>query len=159
METAVPLMIPRRALLALTTLALCATGALADERATKDEAIALTNAAFDHIKKVGVEKAYKDFTTDKAAWNKKDLYVMVYDSKAVALAHGGNEKLVGKDMSAIKDGNGKPVVLGLIDVAAKGGGWFDYDWPDPLTKKMMAKSTYARKQPNGEGFIGVGIYR
>jgi signal transduction histidine kinase len=133
--------------------------ALAQERGTKDEAKAMVDAAFDHIKKVGAEKAYKDFTTDKTHWVKKDLYVMVYDSKAVALAHGANEKLVGKDMSAVKDGNGKPVVGGLIDVAAKGGGWFDYDWPDPVTKKLMAKTTYARKQPNGEGFIGVGVYR
>ena len=70
-----------------------------------------------------------------------------------------NEKLVGKDMSAVKDANGTPVVTGMIAVAAKGGGWFDYDWPDPVTKKIMAKSTYARKPPSGDGFIGVGIYK
>ena len=133
--------------------------ALAQERGTKEEAIAMTKAAFEHIKKVGAEKAYKDFTTDKAAWVKKDLYVMVYDGKAVTLAHGANDKLVGKDMSAVKDANGNPVVLGLINVAAKGGGWFDYDWPDPITKKIAAKSTYAIKPPSGDGFIGVGIYR
>jgi signal transduction histidine kinase len=84
---------------------------------------------------------------------------MVFDNKGVALAHGANDKMVGKDLSGVKDGNGKPVIVGLLEVAAKGGGWFDYDWPDPITKKMAAKSTYARKQPNGEGFVGVGIYR
>lgn len=133
--------------------------AAAQERGSKDEAKALVDAAYEHIKKVGPQKAYADFTTDKAAWTKKDLYVMVFDNKAVVLAHGGNEKLLGKDLSAVKDGNGKPVVTGLLDTAAKGGGWYDYDWPDPISKKMMAKSTYARKQPNGEGFVGVGIYR
>ncbi|MBQ1761608.1 MAG: cache domain-containing protein [Aquincola sp.] len=143
----------------LLTAACFALPAAAQERGTKEEAKAMADAAFEHIKKVGTQKAYADFTTDKAAWTKKDLYVMVYDSKAVVLAHGGNDKLLGKDMSAVKDGNGKPVVTGLIDIAAKGGGWYDYDWPDPISKKMMAKSTYARKQPNGEGFIGVGIYR
>lgn len=145
------------AMLMAACFALPATAA--DERGTKEEAKAMADAAFEHIKKVGPQKAYADFTTDKAAWTKKDLYVMVYDSKAVVLAHGGNEKLLGKDMSAVKDGNGKPVVTGLIDMAAKGGGWYDYDWPDPITKKMMGKSTFARKQPNGEGFVGVGIYR
>ena len=133
--------------------------AAAQERGTKDEAKAMVDAAYEHIKKVGPQKAYADFTTDKATWTKKDLYVMVFDNKAVVLAHGGNEKLLGKDLSAVKDGNGKPVVPGLLDTAAKGGGWYDYDWPDPISKKMMAKSTYARKQPNGEGFVGVGIYR
>jgi cytochrome c len=141
-------------------LVLCCLGnALAQERGTRDEAKAMADAAFEHIKKVGSEKAFHDFTADKAAWTKKDLYVMVYDSKGVALAHGGNEKIVGKDMSGVKDANGVAIVGGMIALAAKGGGWFDYDWPDPLTKKLMPKSTFARKQPNGEGFIGVGIYR
>lgn len=135
------------------------TGAYAQDRGTKDEAKAMAEAAYKHIEKVGPEKAYKDFTTDKAAWTKKDLYVMVYDGKGVAVAHGANEKLVGKDLSNLKDANGVPIVTGMIGLAAKGGGWFDYDWPDPVTKKIMGKSTYARKQPNGEGFIGVGVYR
>lgn len=143
---------------ALSGLSLMGT-ALAQERGTKEEAIAMTKAAFEHIKKVGAEKAYKDFTHDKASWTKKDLYVMVYDSKGVALAHGANDKIVGKDMSAIKDGAGNPLLPALIATAAKGGGWYDYDWPDPLTKKLASKSTYAIKQPNGEGFVGVGIYR
>ncbi|HZY18725.1 MAG TPA: cache domain-containing protein [Ramlibacter sp.] len=144
---------------AVVTVACLVAPAIAQERANKEEATTMANAAFEHIKKVGTEKAYKDFTTDKAAWTKKDLYVMVYDSKGVALAHGGNDKLVGKDMSAVKDPNGKPVIGGLLQKATSGGGWYDYDWPDPISKKMMGKSTYAIKQPNGEGFIGVGIYR
>lgn len=149
---------PRFAAVVLT--AACFAGPVAaQERGTKDEAKAMTDAAFEHIKKVGSEKAYKDFTTDKAAWTKKDLYVMVYDGKGVTLAHGGNEKLIGKDMTAVLDAAGKPVVGGLLALAAKGGGWYDYDWPDPVTKKMMNKSTYAHKLPSGDGFVGVGIYR
>lgn len=150
--------ITRRTMMALA-LACAAGSTLASERGTKDEAKAMVEAAVAHIKAVGAEKAYADFTNDKANWVKKDLYVMVYDSKGVALAHGANAKLVGKDMSAVKDPNGKPIVSGLVTLAAQGGGWFDYDWPDPLTKKLMPKSTYAVKQPNGEGFVGVGIYR
>lgn len=152
--------ITRRLATGLAMAALLAGGtAFAEERGSKDEAKAMVDAAYEHIKKVGTEKAYKDFTTDKAAWTKKDLYVMVFDNKGIALAHGANDKMVGKDLSGVKDGNGKPVIVGLLEMAAKGGGWFDYDWPDPITKKMAAKSTYARKQPNGEGFVGVGIYR
>ncbi len=136
-----------------------AGGAMAQDRGTKDEAKAMVDAAYDHIKKVGNEKAYKDFTSDKATWNKKDLYVMVYDNKGIGQAHGANEKIVGKDMSHVKDANGVAIVQGMVALAAKGGGWFDYDWPHPQTKKIEPKSTYARKQPSGEGFIGVGIYR
>ncbi len=151
-------MIPRRAVLALA--ALCIAGsALAQDRGTRDEAKAMTDAAFEHIKKVGAEKAYDDFTNDKANWVKKDLYVMAYNSKAIALAHGANAKMVGKDLSGVKDANGVPIVNSLIGVASKGGGWFDYEWADPVTKKVAPKSTFARTLPSGEGFIGVGVYR
>lgn len=149
----------RRSVLLLTAACISGLAFAADERGSRDEAKALVDAAIEHIKKVGADKAYKDFTTDKASWTKKDLYVMVYDAKGVAVAHGSNEKLVGKDMTAVKDANGVAIVNGMIALAAKGGGWFDYDWPDPLTKKIMPKSTYAKKQPNGEGFVGVGVYR
>ncbi len=137
---------------------LCGTAA-AQERGTKEEAVALTQAAYEHIQKVGPQKAYADFTHDKARWTRKDLYVMAYDAQAICLAHGANDKLVGKDLSAIKDATGRPVVPGLLGVAKKGGGWFDYDWPHPQTRKIESKSTYARPLPSGEGFIGVGIYR
>ena len=149
----------RRSVLLLTAACISGLAFAADERGSRDEAKALVDAAIEHIKKVGADKAYKDFTTDKASWTKKDLYVMVYDAKGIAVAHGSNEKLVGKDMTAVKDANGVAIVNGMIALAAKGGGWFDYDWPDPLTKKIMPKSTYAKKQPNGEGFVGVGVYR
>ncbi len=149
----------RRSVLLLSAACLSGLTFAADERGSRDEAKALVDAAIEHIKKVGADKAYKDFTTDKASWTRKDLYVMVYDAKGIAVAHGSNEKLVGKDMTAVKDANGVAIVNGMIALAAKGGGWFDYDWPDPLTKKIMPKSTYAKKQPNGEGFVGVGVYR
>jgi signal transduction histidine kinase len=144
---------------AVLTAAFFAGPALAQERGTKEEAKAMVEAAIEHIRKVGPEKAYKDFNTDKAVWAKKDLYVVAFDSKGTTLAHGANEKLIGKDLSALKDGNGVPILPGLMAAAAKGGGWHDYDWPDPLTKKLAPKSTYAKKLPSGDGFVGVGVYR
>lgn len=149
----------RRALLIATALTWAAGIAFAQERGTREEAKAMADAAYEHIKKVGPEKAYADFTNDKVNWNKKDLYVMAYNNAAVNLAHGANPKLVGKDMSNVRDINGVNLIPELIRAAAQGGGWVDYDWPDPVTKKVMPKSTYARKQPNGEGFVGVGVYR
>ncbi len=149
----------RRFVTAALCLGIAAPVFAGEDRGTKEEAKAMVDAAYEHIKKVGADKAYKDFTTDKANWTKKDLYVMVYDGKGVALAHGANDKLVGKDMSAVKDANGKPIVGSLIDIANKGGGWFDYDWPHPQTKKLEPKSTYVRRAPSGDGFVGVGVYR
>jgi cytochrome c len=149
----------RRLLLASFASLVMVGGVAAQERANKDEAIAMAKAAFEHVKKVGAEKAYADFTNDKASWTKKDLYVMVFDNNGVALAHGGNSKLVGKNLAALKDANGALIIAGLLSAAGKGGGWFDYDWPHPESKKVEGKSTYAIRQPDGTGFVGVGIYR
>lgn len=151
--------IMRRLVTGLCAALFLISGAWAQERGTKAEAKAMVDAAYEHIKKVGLEKACDEFTHDKANWTKKDLYLMVYDAKGVGLAHGFNEKIVGKDMTGLKDASGKAIVPGLLAVAAKGGGWYDYDWPDPVTKKLAPKSTYARTLPTGDGLIGVGVYR
>jgi len=56
----------RRAVISVAALCL-AGAAFAQERGGKEQAKALADAAFEHIKAVGPEKAHKDFTTDKAA--------------------------------------------------------------------------------------------
>lgn len=147
------------ALIAMALFFGLGSAALSQERATREEAVAMTTAAIEHIQKVGPAQAYDDFTHDKAHWTKKDLYVMAYDAQSVCLAHGANDKLVGKNLSAVKDANGKSVVLGLQEAAAKGGGWFDYDWPHPISKKIEPKTTFAKRPPSGEGFVAVGVYR
>jgi cytochrome c len=150
----------RRSILAALLCTCIALPAAAQERGTRDEAKTMVDAAFEHMKKVGADKALKDFTTDKATWTKKDLYVFVFDTKGAFLAHGANDKLVGRDMSAMKDPNGKAIFPAMMEVAAsKGSGWVDYDWAHPQTKKVEGKSSYVRKAPAGDGLIGVGIYR
>lgn len=154
------LMQRRHAFITLLAATCVALPAAAQERGTRDEAKAMVDAAWAHMKKVGPEQANKDFTNDKATWTKKDLYVIVFDTKGVFQAHGANDKLVGRDMSAMKDPNGKAIFPAMMDIAAKGAtGWVDYDWAHPQTKKVEGKSTYVRKVPVGEGLIGVGIYR
>lgn len=152
----------RRALLSVplaVALSFAAMPAGAADRGSKDEAVAMVNAAFDHIKKAGLETAAADFTTDKAHWANKDLYVFVFDADGVFLSHGANAKLVGRNMANMKDANGKAIFPAMKDVAAKGTGWVDYDWAHPQSKKVEGKSTYVRATPDGKGLIGVGIYR
>lgn len=144
---------------AVAALSLNST-ALAQEHGSKDEAKAMVDAAVEHVKKVGGAQAMKDFTTDKAKWSKKDLYVFAYDMKGLCLAHGANEKLVGKDMGQVKDSNGKPIIVEMIKLTSAGkDGWVDYDWAHPVSKKIEPKSSYVRKIANPDGFVGVGIYR
>jgi len=149
-----------RALFALTLVGLMSTSALAQDHGTRDEAKALAERAAAHVKAVGPEKAFNDFTHDKANWNKKDLYVFALDMKGLTVAHGANDKLVGKSMMELKDQNGKLFVKELTEVAKnKGSGWVEYDWAHPQTKKVEGKATYALKLSNFDGLVAVGIYR
>lgn len=142
----------------------CALGlhamAFADEHGSRDEAKTMVDAAVDHVKKVGPDQAFKDFS-DKSnkEWQKKDLYVFAYDMSGVNKAHGANDKLVGKNLMDMKDPNGKPLIKELRDTASKGGGWVDYEWPHPQSKKIESKASYVRKLANYDGFVGVGVYR
>jgi cytochrome c len=132
-----------------------------EQRGTKEEAVALVNAAAAHVQKAGPEQAYKDFT-DKAntEWRKKDMYVFVNRFDGTTLAHGGNDKLVGKNMSELKDQDGKPFIMEMTATARKSGsGWVDYNWVHPETKKLAAKTSYVKALPSGDALVGVGIYR
>jgi cytochrome c len=148
-----------RMTVACVAMAGCVTSALA-QNGTREEAKTMVDAAVEHVKKVGPDKAFKDFT-DKSntAWQNKDLYVFAYTMEGVNVAHGANEKLVGKNLIDLKDPEGKPLIQALRDTAAKGGGWVDYEWPHPQTKKIESKASYVRKFTNYEGFVGVGVYR
>lgn len=143
------------------TLALSLTsGALAQDNGTRDEAKAMVDAAVEHVKKVGHEQAFKDFS-DKSnkAWQKKDLYVFAYNMEGVNLGHGANDKLIGKNLIELKDPNGKPLIQELRATAQKGSGWVEYDWPHPQSKKIESKVSFVRKLANFDGFVGVGVYR
>ncbi|AOG24183.1 cache domain-containing protein [Acidovorax sp. RAC01] len=150
----------RRILVTAAVFGLLSVNAWAQENGTRDEAKAMVDAAVEHVKKVGPDQAFKDFTNkENKAWQKKDLYVFAYNSEGVNMAHGANDKLVGKNLIDLKDPNGKPLIRELRDTAQKGGGWVEYDWPHPQSKKIESKISYTRKMTNFDGFIGVGVYR
>jgi signal transduction histidine kinase len=149
-----------RSLLTLLLAGVVSVSAMAQDHGTKDEAKAMISAALAHVKKAGNEQAFKDFTSDKVNWTKKDLYVFVMDLKGVVLAHGANEKLVGKNLIELKDQNGKLFAREFIEVGtSKGEGWVDYDWTSPVTKKVEGKSTFVKRIPSFDGFVAVGAYR
>ena len=148
-----------RPLLALFVSLAFVTGASAQDNGTREEAKAMTEAAIAHLKKAGNDKAFDDFTKDKANWNKKDLYVFLFDTDGTNKAHGVNEKLVGKNLIGLKDQNGKEFVKEFVVVANKGEGWVDYDWAHPVSKKVEGKTTFVKRVAGTNLAVAVGVYR
>ena len=148
-----------RPLLALFVSLAFVTGASAQDNGTREEAKAMTEAAIAHLKKAGNDKAFDDFTKDKANWNKKDLYVFLFDTDGTIKAHGVNEKLVGKNLIGLKDQNGKEFVKEFMAVSNKGEGWVDYDWAHPVSKKVEGKTTFVKRVAGTNLAVAVGVYR
>jgi cytochrome c len=150
--------IARRHLLILC--ACLATNAWAADpaRGTRDEAKVLATAAAAHINAVGSAQAFKDFAADPK-WRPKDMYPFSLDANGVMLYHGANDKLVGKNFTEVRDSTGKEFNKEMLATAKKGGGWVDYQWAHPVTKKVEDKTSYVTKIDKPEGLVGVGIYR
>ena len=125
---------------------------------TANEAKALMGKAVAFVKAEGKEKAFAEFTKPKGKFVDRDLYIFAVDFNGITLAHGGNAKLAGKDMSGLKDADGMYFIKKFIELAkTKGSGWVDYKWVNPVTKKIESKSTYIQKMDNY--FMGCGIYK
>lgn len=128
------------------------------EYGTAEEAKALVAKAVAHIERVGPEKAYRDFTDKAPGFVDRDLYVIVYDVSGRVLAHGQNPKMVGKDNLDLQDADGKAYIRERVEMSrTKSVFWQDYKWTDPITKKLLQKSTYTQRHK--DTLVSVGIYR
>ena len=132
--------------------------AYAADQGTAAEAEAMVKKAAAFIKANGNEKAFEEITNGKT-FKDRDLYVFAYDFMGKNLAHGANPKLVGKDLSGLKDPDGKMILPPLVEIAkTKGKGWSEaFKFRNPSTEKMEPKVVYVERV--GDIFLGCGIYK
>lgn len=132
--------------------------AVAADKGTKEEAIALTKKAIALYKSAGKEKAYAEINDKSGQFVDRDLYVYVVDTTGHVRAHGTNPKLIDKDLSLLKDADGKNFIAELMaNVKANKSGWVDYKWTHPISKQIEAKTTYI--EPVGDLGFAVGVYK
>ena len=125
---------------------------------TKDEAVAMVKKAVAFIKEQGPEKAYSEITDKAGKFHDRDLYVVVYQLDGMVLAHGSNQKFVGKDMSDAQDVDGKLYVKERVELAGKQASfWQDYKFVNPVDKKVEPKQMYCEKLDNTA--VCAGIYK
>lgn len=135
--------------------------ALAAEKGTKEEAVALVKKAVAYYKANGKEKTFAAINAQNPEFRNKDLYLFGSESKdnQPLGAHGANPKMVGKVMTMLKDAEGKPFAKEIIDVALskEGKGWVDYKWPNPVTKAIEQKTTYVERVD--DVYFACGVYK
>jgi len=126
--------------------------------ATAEQAKAFSERAAAHIKQVGEEKAFVDFTRRDGGFIDGELYVFCYDNKGLNKAHGGNPAFVGRNLLHIKDPDGvEPNALIVKKGFEQGSGWVDFKWPNPVTKRIESKSAYVIH--TNDVVCGVGYYK
>lgn len=124
----------------------------------KDEAKAMVKKAAAYVKYAGKAKAIAEISKPKGMFDRGETYVFVYDLQGVMLAHPKDPSLIGKNLYAVPDNDGKLFRKEIVEKAkAKGSGWVDYVYLNPETNEMEHKTTYLLKVD--DMIICCGVYR
>ena len=153
----------------VSMLVLFSTMAIAGQKATPEECIKKCQEAAKYLS----EEAAKGPEAEKAAlayldqkennrfiWKDTYVWVLCCDCQPKTDAtHPFKKKLVGADLSGIKDKQGELFFLQFCEIAQKPhGGWVDYWWPKVGEKKASRKITYILNVPGTKYQVGAGIY-
>lgn len=147
----------------LTTALAIAAGftagaALAAERVTAKEAEVMVKKGVAYIKVTPRDKAMADITDKNGKFVDRELYLTVYKMDGTALAHGANEKFVGKNMIDLRDADGKEHIRERMELAkTKSTFWQDFKFLNPVNKKLEPKSMYCERAD--ELVVCGGIYK
>lgn len=149
-------------LLALTTAFFYAATLTPAAAKAKD----MVKAGLAYFKANGKDAALAEMNKTDGKFRDGEYYLFVFDfskdGTSVCVARGdGNAALIGKDMWATKDPDGKLYIQEFVRVAkaAAGFGWVDYKRTNPETKKIEAKSSYIEKVPGYSIYVGCGFYK
>jgi cytochrome c len=117
----------------------------AAETVTAKEAESMVKKGVAFIKANGKERGYNEITR-QSQFKDRDLYLVVYGLDGTPLAHGANEKMVGRNLIELKDIDGKEFVRERMELArAKASFWQDYKFSNPVTKKVEPKTMYCER--------------
>jgi len=113
-------------------------------RVTREEVVAIVKKAIAQYKRDGKDKTFKAIMDPNGAYRDRELYIWVADfNTGYTVAHGINPRLMGKDLTYIRDPDGKAFFLELSALAKAGkSGWFSYKWPNPINNQIEAKTSY-----------------
>jgi cytochrome c len=144
-------------LVSVCAIFLSVSASAKEQFATKKEAEAMVVRTVSAMK-ANRAKTLEEITAKDAKYVDRDLYAVVYDMTGKVLAHGANNKMVGKDLIEMKDPDGKAFVKERVDLAnSKGKFWQEYKFTDPVTRKLLPKEAYCEKVE--DAIVCAGVYK
>src|SRR4051812_16568844 len=94
-------------LIAVTLAILAATPSWAGELGSADEAVAMVRKAAAMLNESGRDKTIAEANNPKGRFVDRDLYVVIHDMNGKVLANPVLPRMIGMDLSAVKDVDGK----------------------------------------------------
>jgi cytochrome c len=125
---------------------------------TPADAIAIVDKGLAYIKKNGKEALIREINAKNPDFVQGELYLYVRGLDGTVLAHPVNARLIGKNMLELPDAEGKYFRKEIVETAkAKGKGWVNYSYNNPVSKVIEKKSTYFVL--SGDVILEAGIYK
>ena len=143
----------------LAAVLAASAGHATDNAATAKEAEAMVKKGVAYIKANGKDKGYAAITDkENKDFHDRDLYLAVHKLDGTAVAHGTNEKMVGKNFIDMKDIDGKEYIKERVDFGkTKTSFWTDYKFNNPVSKKIEPKTAYCERLD--DTVVCGGIYK
>jgi cytochrome c len=124
-----------------------------------EAAKALAERAVAHIRAVGRDQAFADFSRPDGGFVDGELYVFCQDVSGIVVAHGGNPKIVGRNMADVRGPDGRLANVEINHLGlTQGSGWLEFQWPNPATKRIELKAAYVLKVDD-HTVCGSGYYK
>ncbi|WFN35467.1 cache domain-containing protein [Methanogenium sp. S4BF] len=98
------------------------------------------------------------FNDPKGEFIDGELYIFAYDMNATTLAHPYQPGIIGENRMANADENGLETLKNFVDLAARGGGYLYYVFPNPSEGYRKQLKLVAIRPVDDTWFVGSGIY-
>jgi len=153
----------------ISLLVLFSTAAIAEEKATPEECIQKSQEAAQFLKDEvakgpEAEQAALDYMNKKDdnrfVWKDSYVWVLCCDCEPMTnAAHPVNQKIVGPDLTGLKDKKGGLFFLQFCEAAKnEKGGWVEYWWPKVDDTKASRKITYVLPVVGTKYQVAAGVY-
>jgi methyl-accepting chemotaxis protein len=125
---------------------------------TADEALALTNKAYELLQSVSFEEASRAFHDKDGGFVDRDLYVFVFDRNGVYRVMGADISRVGSSLFDAPGVDAKQLLADAWHRCEQGGGWVEYNIINLASGDVRGKSSYVLPL-NEDLLVGCGAYR
>jgi hypothetical protein len=143
-------------------------GSVMAESGVKEECVALCKDAAKFINEKGFYPGIAEINNKEGKFVTKNTYVFMMDLEGHLLAHPFNPQYIGRDITGVKDTNGKLFNQESIAIAkTKGEGWTTYMYPTPEESKKPTpwkekisskKWSFVYRVPGKDLVVSAGVY-